>query len=495
MTADITELTILLQSGAPIVQIETHEEVRILRILSEIATRTGSALHVWTIADGLRRYSESPSLYAMQDLKGVLVQIKDREASGVFVIIDGAPHLKDPVCERLIKEIAEEYPKKPRTLIFLSSSAALPEDLARMSSRFTPKLPDSERIQDIYLEQAYRWLSEKIGRRLFRDNEAERSMLRNLSGLTEEDVENLVSSAIRNDGRISFDDAQHILDFKKQAIGKEGLIEFVPDATELTEVGGLASLKTWLSMRRSSFLGDGKATGLPPPKGVLLIGIQGCGKSLAAKAVATAWQVPLMRLDFGVLYSKWLGETEHNIREAFRQIEAMAPCVLWLDEIEKGLSSDAGGSTDGGVSRRILAALLVWMAERTSQVFLVATANDVSQLPPELIRKGRLDEIFFIELPSPSEREEIFRIHLKKLGFYSADLDIDSLIPISENFSGSEIEQLVISAMYKARTLDVNVTTESLVTEILQTKPLAVVMSEKVTALRAWAAGRTVPAA
>ena len=471
MTIETTsEITTLIRSRYPIIQIDTHEEVRMLKILSELTTHEGWKLHVWTIAEGLRNYFEPPSSFSKQ-----------------------APHIKSPLSQRIIKDIAENYDQKPKTLIFIGGYSELPEDLTRWVARYTPKLPDHDRIYEIYLEQAYKWLSEKHGRKLLHPKDAEQLMLRNLSGLAEEDVERLVSNAIRRNGQILFDDAELILKFKKQAFGTD-LIKFVSDTPEIDEVGGLEHLKSWLSLRRSRFLGDSKVDGLPAPKGILLLGIQGCGKSLAAKAVANAWKVPLIRLDLGMLYSKWLGETEHNMREALEHVEAMAPCVLWIDEIEKGISSDLNGFSDGGVSRRILATLLVWMAERTAQVFIVATSNDVSQLPPELIRKGRLDEIFFVELPDENKREEIFRIHLKKRRLDPINFDLFQLSHASDKFSGAEIEQVIVSAMYSVSTSTAPVTTTSILSEIRQTRPLAVVMSEKVMALRNWAVGRSVPA-
>ncbi len=487
------ELITLIRSRCPIIQIDTHEEVRILKILSEITTHMGWKLHVWTIAEGLRNYSDPSSSFSKQGIEDALLHIKNDETNGVFSFLDIAPHIETPLSQRIIKDIAENYDQKPRTLIFIGGSSELPKDLKRWVARYAPKLPDRERVYEIYLEQAYKWLSEKHGRKLLHPKDAEQLMLRNLLGLAEEDIERLVSNAIRTNGQISFDDAELILKFKKQAIGTD-LIKFESDTTEINEIGGLEHLKSWLSLRRSRFLGDSKADGLPAPKGILILGIQGCGKSLAAKAVANAWKVPLIRLDLGMLYSKWLGETEHNMREALEHVEAMAPCVLWIDEIEKGISSDSDGLSDGGVSRRILATLLVWMAERTAQVFIVATSNDVSQLPPELIRKGRLDEIFFVELPNESTREEIFCIHLKKRRLDPINFDLLQLSNASDKFSGAEIEQAIVSAMYSVSTSADPVTTTSILNEIKQTRPLAVVMSEKVMALRDWAAGRTVRA-
>ena len=254
----------------------------------------------------------------------------------------------------------------------------------------------------------------------------------------------------------------------------------------------MSRLKKWLAQRQKVFHGGQTLPkGLDKPKGILLLGVQGGGKSLAAKAVAGIWNVPLLRLDFGMMYNKYIGETEKNIRQALKTAEAMAPCVLWIDEIEKGIST---GSDDEGTSKRILGTMLTWMAENTHAVFIVATANAIDDLPPELIRKGRLDEIFFVDLPSEEVRKIIFQIHLDKRDVPTADLDLEQLAKLSEGFSGSEIEQAIVSVLYSSLAMDKAVETEDLVREIENTRPLSVVMAEKIAYLRHWASARTVPA-
>jgi SpoVK/Ycf46/Vps4 family AAA+-type ATPase len=250
-------------------------------------------------------------------------------------------------------------------------------------------------------------------------------------------------------------------------------------------------LKTWLSQRKTAFGRDGTAAHLDPPKGILLIGIQGCGKSLAAKAAAGILGVPLLRLDFGSLYDKYHGETERKLRESLNTADVMSPCVLWIDEIEKGLAG-SGGET--GTTQRVLGSFLTWMAEKKSTVFVVATANDITAMPPELIRKGRFDEIFFIDLPRQRVRATIFAIHLTSRSQALKDFDIEKLASSSQGFSGAEIEQAVVSALYAAHAKAQALSTEHLQEEIQQTKPLSVVMRERVSGLRQWADGRTVPA-
>lgn len=318
-------------------------------------------------------------------------------------------------------------------------------------------------------------------------------LVQHLSGMCQDDARRLVRQAIRDDNAITMEDIHRVLRFKRESLGDGGLLDFELDSGSFSDVGGLKNLKRWLELRRPALVGDPAKLGVEASKGVLLLGVQGAGKSLAAKAIAGSWGLPLMRLDFAVLYNKFHGETERNLRQALKQAEAMAPCVLWIDEIEKGLASDTAGG-DGGVSRRVLGTLLTWMAERKSRTFLVATSNDVSQLPPELLRKGRVDEIFFVDLPDQAVREEIFRIHLKKRKLDPAQFDLKQLAQAADGFSGAEIEQTVVAAVYEALAEKKPTASAHVLTEIGRTRPLSVVMSEKVAELREWAAGRTVKA-
>src|SRR5690554_3198471 len=269
----------------------------------------------------------------------------------------------------------------------------------------------------------------------------------------------------------------------------EGVISFEPQSKNFSQVGGLNNLKRWLMARREAFHGNNSK--LNRPKGILLLGVQGGGKSLAAKAVAGLWEIALLRLDIEALYNKYHGKTERNLREALKLADAMSPCVLWLDEIEKGMSQ---GNSDNGTSQRLLGTLLTWMAERRTRVFIVATSNDISQLPPELIRKGRLDEIFFVDLPDLDVRKDIFVIHLNKRNCLAQQFDVQQLAIASEGFSGSEIEQAIVAALYSAESEGKLLDTATLLQELAATSPLSKVMAEQIAQLRAWAAERTIPA-
>jgi ATP-dependent 26S proteasome regulatory subunit len=492
ISGNTNDLKSLIKSRIPIINIDSFEEQRLLKLIKVIVDTEHWNYYVWSVTNGLCEYPSATEFVKSHLIEEALNYIKTTDKPGIYVLLDIEQHIKNPIPLRVLKEIAENYDRIPKTIIFLEGKLALPDDLNYLCAKFTPRLPNKEHIHEIYLEQAYRWLNQHKGRVIYRSEDIESVLLQNLSGFNEDDVERLIYNAISDDGRINNEDIQDIVEFKKQSLGKDGLVEFYPSSADLNEVGGLEHLKSWLELRRQQFVGTHQSVKLDVPKGILLLGVQGCGKSVAAKAVAKSWNVPLLRLDFGTLYSKWLGESERNIRLVIKQAEAMAPCVLWIDELEKGLSTDSGGSTDGGVSKRLLSTILVWMAERTERVFLIATANDVSALPPELLRKGRFDEIFFIDLPNFSTRKDIFKIHLKKREQESRAFNLAELATLSANFSGSEIEQAIVSAMYRASNQSIHLNNSHIVFELQHTRPLSVIMAEKITSQRQWAVGRTV---
>ncbi len=493
MADTLHDLALIIRSRFPVVQVETREETRIMKLLERVTNLEGWALFVWSVADGLKRLPRTDVVTQTYEFQAALRHIDKTPQNGVYTMLDAQPYFEDPVNVRLIKEIAQDYSKTARTLVFIGAQLDLPADLARMSARFNLPLPDAAEVREIFKEEAQLWQRQENRGPLKGDQQAVELMVQHLAGMCEEDARRLIREAIRDDGLINFDDVQRVLRFKRDALDQGGLLEFEMDTGDFNEVGGLGSLKHWLDLRRTAFSGDAATFGVDPPKGVLLLGVQGAGKSLAAKAIAGSWRVPLMRLDFAVLYNKFHGESERNLRAALKQAEAMAPCVLWVDEIEKGLASD-GGESDGGVSRRMLGTVLTWMAERTAKVFLVATANDVTQLPPELLRKGRVDEIFFVDLPDVATRADIFRIHLRKRKLDPAKFELSQLAAAAEGFSGAEIEQAVVAAIYEALAAKQPLATRHVLAEIGRTRPLSVVMAEKVAALREWAAGRTVKA-
>ena len=485
------DLEILIQSHLPIILIESHEETRMLQLISRIGIKQYKPVHQWTITAGLKRLDIDISNGSERaDEEKVLWQIRDNRDGGIYVLCDYHPYLSKPLLIRLLKDIALAHAQTGITLILLSHRLSLPPELSRLAASAQFSMPSRDELENIVRETAREWrLRHKQSVRT--DQHSFNLLVQNLSGLTTEDARRLARTAIFNDGSISASDIPTVMKAKHSLLRGDDVLSFEFDTAKFSEVGGLHHLKGWLEQRKPVFHGESADSKLDPPKGMLLLGVQGSGKSLAAKAVAGLFQVPLLRLDFANIYNKYHGESERNLRESLKTAEAMAPCVLWIDEIEKGIST---GSSDGGTSQRILGTLLTWMAEKKQPVFLVATANDIERLPAELVRKGRFDEIFFVDLPEQTVRQEIFAIHLHRRGQEIAQFDTVRLAAISEGFSGAEIEQAVVSALYATHAQGVALATQHIEDEIHSTRPLSVVMFEKVEYLRQWAAERTVPA-
>lgn len=489
--AEVQELGALLRSKVPIILIETHEEPRILKLLQNACNLEQQLMFRWSIVDGITRHGRDEPIYNTNNLVDALKHVDKTAQNGVYVFCDAHPGLKDHVNVRLIRETALEHHKSARTLVFISPKLEeVPTELLRLASHFRPHLPSREDIRKIISEEAQLWHSQS-GEKARGNRAIIEQITLHLMGLEQEDVRRMVRQALRADGELNADDLRRVLTTKHEALGGAGALGFETSKVTFDNLGGLARMKHWVALRRAPFMEAGGAAVVDRPKGIMLLGVQGGGKSLAARAIAGEWNVPLMRLDFGALYNKYYGETERNLRQAFAAAEGMAPCVLWIDEIEKGIAT-GNGDQDGGVSRRVLGALLTWLAEREKAVFIVATANDISQLPPELIRKGRFDEIFFVDFPNPAAREQIFRIHLNKRGLDPNRFDLPALSAATGGFSGAEIEQAVIAASFEARAAQREVDAAALAAELVRTRPLSVIMAERIEALRAWAADRAV---
>ncbi len=490
MTNDQHDLELLLRSRIPLIVIQTRDEKRVTRLFARLALRLSLPVMAWSATTGMRRidFEAAPQRHTIEP-RQALGQIRATNTASIYLLLDFHPYLDDPFNVRLLKEIALEHHSLGHTLVLISHELDIPQELQAFSAHFTLSLPDATHIDRIIHEEAEQWSQAHKGRKVKTDRKTLELMTHQLLGLTATDAQRIVRSVIYDDGAISDADLDRVTRARYRLLESNGALSIEFETADFADVGGLQGLKRWIRLRRSAFLeSDG---GLDAPKGILLVGVQGGGKSLAAKAVAGTWRLPLLRLDFGTLYNKFFGETERNLREALKSAEAMAPCVLWIDEIEKAI---AGGDYDSGTSRRILGSLLTWMAERKAAVFIVATANVIEQLPPELIRKGRLDEIFFVDLPDATTRAEIFTIHLSRRDLNPGDFDIGSLAELSEGFSGAEIEQVIVAATYLAREHRLPVETGHIRSEIGQTRPLSRVMAEKVAELRAWARDRTVSA-
>lgn len=489
------DLELILRSRMPIIVIETRDESRMLDLLRDITmTQAGDGyqpLFRWTVTDGLQRLDIElePQLHNAEP-PDVLRHIRAVSKPGIYVLLDFHHYLQDPVIIRLMKDICMRYAEIPRQLVLLSHEISLPDELAGFAARFDMALPNEAERESIVKRIAREYATENPGTRVRTDPKAYAMLIQNLAGLTDRDTEQLARNAIFHDGVISRSDLPGVMQAKYELLNRGGILHYEYDTTRFAEVGGLSNLKRWLQLRKPAFLTGNGAAHLDKPKGVLLIGVQGCGKSLAAKAIAGIFDLPLLRLDFASLYNKYHGETEKNLRDSLRTADVMSPCVLWIDEIEKGLAG-RGGET--GTTQRVLGTFLTWMAEKNGSVFVVATANDISALPPELVRKGRFDELFFVDLPRTKVRRRIFEIHLELRRQDPGAIDLDSVTEVAKGFSGAEIEQAIVSALYAAHAQGTELATEHLIEELRNTRPLSVVMSERIAALREWASGRTVP--
>lgn len=490
---DERRLETLIVARYPIIVVETHEERRFIEMLELLATRREWPLFTWNVTDGLsrRRFGQQDRENDTFDLQQALYHLYKSPQNGVIVFMDAHPFMDDPVNVRLFKTLVEYRERTQRTLIFVSHALDLPPELQRFSTRFSLAMPDATRIKRLIKEEAEAWSSANNNVRVKADPDAVAQLIRLLNGLTIDDARRLVREAVQDDGAILPNDLKRIEASKNALFNQDGLLSLENQTTKFGEIGGLGGLKSWLALRRAAFFGE--VSGLDTPKGILLTGIQGCGKSLAAKSVAGSWGIPLLRLDVGVLYNKYHGETERNLRQALSAADAMAPCVLWVDEIEKGVDTQSG-SADGGASKRLLGTLLTWMAERAHPVFIVATSNDITGLPPELIRKGRLDEIFFVDLPEAAVRADIFHIHLARRQQNPAEFDLSALAHACDGFSGAEIEQAIVSALYSAYASQTKISTQTILDALARTQPLSIVMAEQLESMREWAENRAVRA-
>ena len=487
---DLARLEELLLQKNALVIIKSHEEQRILGLLERFALMNGRYITRWSVTDGLCDGLTRERAFNTQTIEDALKHIRTSLANSVFVFLDAHHFIENPVVIRLIKDLAAQ--DSSRMLVFITPKFEVPDDLKKDAAILEPSLPDRQRVFEILSEEARQWRASS-GEKVASTQQSINLLTQHLCGLTESDIRKLCRMSIRDDGKLTADDIGRVLRHKHQSLESAELLSLVSDVPTLEQIGGLVRLKKWLQVRKDVFLSPNNSSGLPAPKGVLLLGVQGAGKSLAAKCVAGSWQLPLFQLDFGLLYGKYHGESEANLRNALTIARTMAPCVLWFDEIEKGLSA-GDAESDGGVSRRMLGTLLTWMNEREDPVFIVATANDISVLPPELLRKGRFDEIFFVDLPTQAVRSQIFTIHLNKRKLCEDGFDVEKLSELSAGYSGAEIEQAIVSASYEAHARKASLSQSDIEQAIEQTQPLSVVMAERIDALRKWAAERTVPA-
>ena len=485
------EIKTLILSFHPLVVIETVEEDRVELILDSVASQLGIPLFEWSLTKGLRRRGERIPFHATDQPLILLKHLAGLTVEGIFLLKDFSQHLSSPEVSRQFKELGESFSQKRSTLVLTGGSVDLPSDILHLAVHYDLKLPGEGELRGM-LRELFRSLRKQKPYTLDLGPDDLEHLVSALRGLTLKQARRMVAYCVWEDARLDSDDIEKILARKGKAIREQGLLEYYPAEANNYELGGFGSLRAWLARAKVGFSKEARGLNLDPPKGILLVGVQGCGKSLAAKHVARDWGLPLLRLEMSRMYDKFIGESEKNFRRAIQQAESMAPVVLWIDEIEKGLSAPKSSEADGGLSARLMGTFLTWLQEKNSDVFVVSTANNVSALPAELLRKGRFDEVFFVDLPNHEERKAILRIHLQLRQQDPGRFDLDRLAERLDGYSGAEIEQLIVSALYQSLHGKTALTTETIETEGSSTIPLSVSRREEVSALREWARDRFV---
>ena len=465
--------------------IVTAEEARAEGTVRAVAEGLGYQLHSWSVTDGLV-CPAAGSIREMPDPLDAVNAVSGLPEGSILLLKDfhhflGAPgQPADPVLVRAVRDRIRDARRTGKALVLLGCSIELPLDLRKEFTILDLDLPERDTIWDMAGH-----LAQSAG--IAVDDAALDAAAEAARGLTTVEAEDILALSLVVQRTL---DPAMIAREKALAIGKDGILEVIEPSETAADIGGLENLKSWLGKRRNACGREAREFGLPHPRGVLILGIPGTGKSLTAKAAASILGRPILRLDAGRLFAGIVGESEANLRRAVKTAEAIAPCILWIDEIEKGLGGGRGGESDGGTSARVFGSFLSWMQERTSPVFVVATANDISRLPPELLRKGRFDELFFVDLPDETEREAIWRIQLRRKGRDGKKLDVRSFVKLSDGFTGSEIEQAITDALFDCFDQGKELDTGSVVRAIDGTVPLSIAMGEEIKRLRQWASNR-----
>lgn len=555
MSDTLDRLKVLINSSTPIVVMETSEEMRAVNMVRAACSGLNMATFEWSIADGLVRSGSgapvepktpqshaelttvwnqgsrnlaqprtalSPtsgeadrltqammsamgaggaavaapgSVYNTREPVQALANMESMTVEAVFILKDFHRHMDDPVVVRRLRDVGQKFSANRRTVIITAPELSMPPELATLVEYFDLPLPDRERLHEI-VHETFTRLSKHYSLKLQLDAAGVDAMSANLRGLTEEEAERAISQALVKRYALCLETVTDVLEAKKQLLRHSGMLEFIDTSDNMANVGGLENLKHWLEQRRGAWEDSAREFGLEPPRGMIVLGVQGCGKSLCARAVAGEWKLPLVKFDTSAVYDKYIGETEKRIRKVFQVAEGLAPCVLWIDELEKVFAGSGpdSASADAGVSSRLLASFLSWMQDRKSPVFVASTCNNVTVLPPELIRKGRFDELFFVDLPNPAERKQIFSIQLARRKRNPAEFDLEKVASAAQGYSGAEIDAAVQGALYAAYSEKKPLTTQSLVDALGQTVPLSTTRAEEIAELRGWARTRAVPA-
>ena len=531
----LERLKVLINSSTSIVVMETVEEPRAVSLVRQACSDLNMAVFEWTIADGLVRsgskasaasalpnYAKSvpipqgnsedsrlaravlssftsdvpaqkSAIYNTTDPVQALANMESMTVEAVFILKDFHRHMDNPVVVRRLRDVGQKFSANRRTLVLTAPSIDMPPEIAGLVEFLDLPLPDAARLHQI-IRETYTRMAETHTLKLQLDSQGVDAMAANLRGLTEEEAERAISQTVVGRLALSVDCITDVLDAKKALLKRSEMLEFVDTTDTMASVGGLENLKKWLEQRKGSSDDDAREFGLEPAKGIVIMGVQGCGKSLCARSVAGEWKLPLVKFDTAAIYDKYIGETEKRIQKVFKVAEGLAPCVLWIDELEKVFAGSGpdSASADAGVSSRLLASFLSWMQDRKAPVFVAATCNNVNALPPELIRKGRFDELFFVDLPNLAERTQIFGIQLTRRKRKPADYDLDRVAAAANGFSGAEIESAVQGALFAAFSQKHELSSDDMLTALATTVPLSVTRAEEIGTLRDWAKDRAV---
>jgi ATP-dependent 26S proteasome regulatory subunit len=555
MSDGLERLKILINSSTPILVMETAEEMHAVSMVRAACSELNMAVFEWSIADGLLRSgvastesSKMPpqahagptnawgsvnatatrtalsprsdesdrltrammsafgsdsapasgggnAIYNSREPAQALANMESMTVEAVFILKDFHRHMDDPVVVRRLRDVGQKFSANRRTVIITSPEINVPAELTTLVEYFDLPLPDRDRLREI-VHETFTRLSKNYSLKLELNAGGVDAMSANLRGLTEEEADRAVSQALVTRYSLCTETITDVLEAKKQLLRRSGMLEFVETTNNMAGVGGLENLKRWLEQRRGAWEDSAREFGLDPPRGMIVLGVQGCGKSLCAQALAGEWKLPLVKFDTSAVYDKFIGETEKRIRKVFQVAEGLAPCVLWIDELEKVFAGSGpdSASADAGVSSRLLASFLSWMQDRKSPVFVAATCNNVTVLPPELIRKGRFDELFFVDLPNQSERKQIFAIQLTKRKRNPAEFELEKVATAAKGYSGAEIDAAVQGALYAAYSGKKPLTSQLLIDALVQTVPLSTTRAEEIAGLREWARTRAVPA-
>jgi SpoVK/Ycf46/Vps4 family AAA+-type ATPase len=477
------EFDLLLRACYPLIYIPTAEEERLEKAIIDVAQKLSNRqVYIWDFVSGYQENPNNSGLGMRNPLQALeFIEKLPEKAGGIFILRDFNRFLEDVSISRKLKNLARALKSQPKNIVIVAPQIQIPSELSEVITIVDFPLPTTPEIQT-EIERLISATGQSLSTKLLDE------FVRASRGLSLERIRRVLTRAIAATGKLEAEDVELILEEKRQSIRQTQILDFYPATEQISDIGGLDNLKDWLLRRGGAFSDRARAYGLPHPRGLLLVGIQGTGKSLTAKAIAHHWHLPLLRLDVGRLFGGLVGESESRTRQTIELAEALAPCILWIDEIDKGFSG-VDGKGDSGTTSRVFGTFITWLAEKQSPVFVVATANNIRALPPEMLRKGRFDEVFFVGLPDRDEREAIFNVHLNRLrGHNLGNYDLKRLAYETPDFSGAEIEQTIVEAMHIGFSQNRDFTTDDILEAASQIVPLARTAQEQIQFLQNWVA-------